>query len=114
MNPQDGKNLPLTSVWGVLTAGWLLQWLHTAQWNISYVSQWEIFTVLMCSPVVQKLFFKKFHEKSFEVQLNWVPGGAVGAARLGVAVAQRRRPLLAVLALEEPVGIDFGECRTST
>ena len=42
--------------------------------------------------------------KSLEVQLNLVPGGAVGAARLGVAVAQRRRPLLAVLALEEPVG----------
>ena len=38
--------------------------------------------------------------------MNWVPGGAVGAARLGVAVAQRRRPLLAVLALEEPVGMD--------
>ena len=39
--------------------------------------------------------------------MNWVPGGAVGAARLGVAVTQRRRPLLAVLALEEPVQIDF-------
>ena len=29
-------------------------------------------------------------------------GGAVGAARLGVAVPERRSPLLAVLALEEP------------
>ena len=38
--------------------------------------------------------------------MNGVPGGAVGAAGLGVAVAQRRRPLLAILALEEPVGMD--------
>ena len=57
------------------------------------------------SPWSFKKSFKNINKKFPEVHSIWVPGGAVGAARLGVAVAQRRRPLLAVLALEEPVGM---------